>query len=537
MKKSALSIRLLCCSSALALLAACSSDTEKPTAQSAAAEALAKPDAGLAVPDAGVGAGLPANPDNGLWLTYEFTGSANPADGTMTLGPAKLDTTNLTPDVRRRVEQGLCLADILQDGVPGSGPPDTVELVTNNIRLNDLCDPTAGVAQFCADVKIQSFYQNVTLARTYAQFTSITPLLGHSVRNSDIGVPAEGLASGLGIISYGDIGPAGSTTPADFSEKTWIFNSDGTNFTFTGRVLALQNETCNGVDDDCDERIDEGNFCLAAGQACLDSTDCATNACVAGLCVPAGCTDGTKNLAETDVDCGGATCGACTNGKGCAAHADCLSGYCDPVGDVCIPEPDSDSDGILELTDNCPLVSNANQLNTDAATDGGDACDDDNDTDNNGDVSTAVIHFAITNDDKVCDFEDGEQQQLKITTPYKPEYTTTASSSPASHKHSINRAFISPEFKEFVAKKTLPYSIHFKSGYYSFGLLCAHCFVSKTAAIPSVAPATNTTDAAAAAAAAAETTEALAPIINTKIYWFLKRVLHENPTARRYICL
>ena len=169
---------------------------------------------------------------------------------------------------------------------------------------------------------------------------------------------------------------------------------------------------------------------------------------------------------------------------------------------------------------------------SDGDSDGDPDSDDDNDTDNNGDVSTAVIHFAITNDDKVCDFEDGEQQQLKITTPYKPEYTTTASSSSASHKHSINRAFISPEFKEFIAKKTLPYSIHFKSGYYSFGLLCAHCFVSKTAAIPSVAPAT--TD---AAAAAAETTEALAPIINTKIYWFLKRVLHENPTARRYICV
>lgn len=147
--------------------------------------------------------------------------------------------------------------------------------------------------------------------------------------------------------------------------------------------------------------------------------------------------------------------------------------------------------------------------------------DDDDDTTATDDTTTdtaTVIHFALTNDDKVCDFDDAEQQHLKITTPYKPEYTSSSSSS---HKPgNNNKAFISPEFKDFISKKTLPYSIHFKSGYYSFGLLCAHCFVSKTA----VAPATN-----------ADVDTTLAPIIHTKIYWFLKRVLDENPTARRYL--
>jgi len=140
------------------------------------------------------------------------------------------------------------------------------------------------------------------------------------------------------------------------------------------------------------------------------------------------------------------------------------------------------------------------------------ASDDTDDTETAADTAT-VIHFALTNDDKVCDFDD--EQQIKITTPYKPEYTSS------SHKPGHNTAFISPEFKDFISKKTLPYSIHFKSGYYSFGLLCVYCFVSKTA----VAPATN-----------AAVDAVLAPIIHTKIYWFLKRVLHENPTARRYLC-
>lgn len=144
------------------------------------------------------------------------------------------------------------------------------------------------------------------------------------------------------------------------------------------------------------------------------------------------------------------------------------------------------------------------------------ASDDTTDDDETAADTATVIHFALTNDDKVCDFDDA--RHLKITTPYKPEYTSS------SHKPGHNTAFISPEFKDFISKKTLPYSIHFKSGYYSFGLLCVYCFVSKTA----VAPATN-------ADADAAVDAVLAPIIHTKIYWFLKRVLDENPTTRRYI--
>ena len=377
-----LSFRGLVASSVL-FLAACSADAPTP---------LETPDAGarapLATPDAGIAA-----PTDGLWLAYNFTGTANPATGKMTLSVGELDKSGLRPDVVRRIEQGICFADIIQDGVPGSGPAESVELVTNNIRLNDGCDPTAGVAQFCADVTVRSFYTSLTLGRTYAQFTSITPLLGHTIRNSDSGVTSEGLTSGLGIISYGDIAPSTSTTAPSFAERTWIFNSDGTNFTFTGRVLALQTETCNGLDDDCDGRTDDGAACLNAGQACLAAADCASNACVGGVCVNAGCTDASKNLNETDIDCGGADCGACTNGKSCAVHADCLSGFCNPTSLVCMAEPDSDSDGLGDLTDNCPSIPNQTQLNTDGAADGGDACDtdDDNDTILDTDDNCALI--------------------------------------------------------------------------------------------------------------------------------------------------
>jgi hypothetical protein len=127
-------------------------------------------------------------------------------------------------------------------------------------------------------------------------------------------------------------------------------------------------------------------------------------------------------------------------------------------------------------------------------------------------TTTTTVHFAITNDDKI--HEINEDHHLVITAPYPKEYTTTATTT------TKNKGFHSPEFKEFISKKTVPYEIHFKSGYYSFGLLCMYCYVSR-----------------ATTANEKDLTDMLAPIINTKIYWFLKQVLQENPTSRRYICV
>jgi hypothetical protein len=121
------------------------------------------------------------------------------------------------------------------------------------------------------------------------------------------------------------------------------------------------------------------------------------------------------------------------------------------------------------------------------------------------------VYFAITNEDKIHDIDD--EHQLLITTPYQKEYTTTPTAT------TRNISFQSPEFKEFASKKTIPYKVHFKSGYYSFGLLCLYCYVSRTLV------------------AADNFDQVLAPIIHTKIYWFLKWVLNEHPAERRYICV
>ena len=63
-------------------------------------------------------------------------------------------------------------------------------------------------------------------------------------------------------------------------------------------------------------------------------------------------------------------------------------------GDAC--DEDDDNDGLPDVAnattdaDNCPLIANADQTNTDNATDGGDACDDDDDNDGFPDLANAT---------------------------------------------------------------------------------------------------------------------------------------------------
>ncbi|APR78023.1 Tryptophan synthase alpha chain [Minicystis rosea] len=66
--------------------------------------------------------------------------------------------------------------------------------------------------------------------------------------------------------------------------------------------------------------------CAQLGKTCGTVSD----GCVGTL----NCNDSTKNGTETDVDCGGTTCGnKCGNGKTCSAGSDCTSGFC--VDGVC----------------------------------------------------------------------------------------------------------------------------------------------------------------------------------------------------------
>ncbi len=65
---------------------------------------------------------------------------------------------------------------------------------------------------------------------------------------------------------------------------------------------------------------------------CVRASDCESGLCKAGVCaMPSAdptCSDKAKNGAETDLDCGGATCDPCAVDKRCSTGADCVTLVC-----------------------------------------------------------------------------------------------------------------------------------------------------------------------------------------------------------------
>ncbi|MFO0759094.1 MAG: hypothetical protein U0359_21560 [Byssovorax sp.] len=75
----------------------------------------------------------------------------------------------------------------------------------------------------------------------------------------------------------------------------------------------------------------------ADGKKCKVAGDCMSNNCNSGTCIS--CMDGVQNGSESDLDCGG-NCSKCADGKLCNIGGDCTSGKCS--GGKCV----SCSDGI-----------------------------------------------------------------------------------------------------------------------------------------------------------------------------------------------
>lgn len=89
----------------------------------------------------------------------------------------------------------------------------------------------------------------------------------------------------------------------------------------------------NGVRDGDETDVDCGGAGCAPcadGKACESGGDCASGACdsASKTCSAPACDDGTKNGDETDTDCGGPQCAPCGNGRACAVDSDCASGFC-----------------------------------------------------------------------------------------------------------------------------------------------------------------------------------------------------------------
>ncbi|MDB4943472.1 MAG: Tryptophan synthase alpha chain [Labilithrix sp.] len=108
----------------------------------------------------------------------------------------------------------------------------------------------------------------------------------------------------------------------------------------TGNVCAAPTHT-DGVKNGDETGLDCGG--PTAGKGCKDgdpcvvgqgARDCTSKVCTASVCQIPTDTDGVKNGAETDVDCGGGA-KTCLAGQGCAANTDCGSKGCNTASKTC----------------------------------------------------------------------------------------------------------------------------------------------------------------------------------------------------------
>lgn len=76
------------------------------------------------------------------------------------------------------------------------------------------------------------------------------------------------------------------------------------------------------------EACESTKVCDGAGACveCIDNAQCAGGYCYQNAC--AKCDDTIMNGDETDVDCGGANCSTCADGKTCGVGGDCTSTFC-----------------------------------------------------------------------------------------------------------------------------------------------------------------------------------------------------------------
>ena len=90
--------------------------------------------------------------------------------------------------------------------------------------------------------------------------------------------------------------------------------------------------TCSdGIQNQSETDIDCGGPNCAPcgpGGGCVDSSDCTSNNCQAGVCQPVSCSDGIENGDETDIDCGGSCPGDCAFNQGCVLDTDCQTAHC-----------------------------------------------------------------------------------------------------------------------------------------------------------------------------------------------------------------
>ena len=125
--------------------------------------------------------------------------------------------------------------------------------------------------------------------------------------------------------------------------KSCLHASDCASGLCSGTPRACQTPSCtDGVRNGAETDVDCGGTCptpCGPSKGCKLDADCLGNRCSGSLCLPA-CNDGVKNGSETGLDCGGHACAPCSNEGGCVFDGDCFDGVC--TSGVCLSATCSD---------------------------------------------------------------------------------------------------------------------------------------------------------------------------------------------------
>jgi hypothetical protein len=127
--------------------------------------------------------------------------------------------------------RGLSVVPVVQDGTPGSGPDNTLELVTTNTGQGVAVCGRAN--SFCGDVTVRSFFRTQHLQNVWVEILTMSPATGFNAYNSSSNPPA-GLTTTNGVWSYGTLASFSSNATVN-----WGLNLPSQQrFTFTGDIQA-----------------------------------------------------------------------------------------------------------------------------------------------------------------------------------------------------------------------------------------------------------------------------------------------------------
>jgi uncharacterized repeat protein (TIGR01451 family) len=350
------------------------------------------------------------------------------------------------PLVMTQVTTGVTYADLaveLSDGVAAVGWGQSVQLnltVTNN----GPSDITSGTVSYTVPAELTG----VTWTCVGSGAASCSSSGSGSITDSvNIPVGQTVVYTILGTVISGT-GTSSMTNQASAAVPVGVTDNFSTNNLAVDEdeigtlvnLIAEKNTAAGGTITSAPAAISCGTSCLSETAAFLDGATITLSAVAAtnftftgwsgGVCSgTSACTfsisGDTTVTANFDCSAGyyGASCFQCPGSGNCSGHGTCDDGVSGTGACTCASgysgancatyDPDTDGDGVGDSTDNCPAVSNTNQLDTDS--DGtGDACDSDDDGDgvNDGSDNCPLVNNSSQTDTdsdgtgNACDADD-----------------------------------------------------------------------------------------------------------------------------------